>query len=75
MVRLQQDITLYGILFKSKSLNSTMVRLQPKDEKFFPSSLYIQSQFHYGSITTVIKDAVPGIYSRTSQFHYGSITT
>ncbi len=35
----------------------------------------MQSQFHYGSITTKLSIIYIEIYSVKSQFHYGSITT
>ncbi len=59
----------------SLSLNSTMVRLKQEILQSTYGDDVKESQFHYGSIKTIIKYARKDEDKLASQFHYGSIKT
>ena len=72
MVRLKRKSKLYIIRLDS-SLNSTMVRLK-LFKTYHTGFQNAKSQFHYGSIKTLL-DKQSQFSISASQFHYGSIKT
>ncbi len=74
MVRLKRVVNKRKDGTRLLSLNSTMVRL--KQTLTHWENCYNQlSQFHYGSIKTILQDFILMPYVGKSQFHYGSIKT